>query len=141
MVVAAPLAGVIVAGLKAQLIPVIGAQANALVMGIGAWRHDLTRTLMDAHIPTTGGASSALEALRSNRDTSVLDTPLGVVRDSHYAYDSRPPLPDSTGKTTDKRERGKGQAAKPPRLDSLQSPAQRPPIARAKYGSRPKRKR
>ena len=64
-----------------SVILLVGAQVNALHMGIGYWRHDLTRTLMDQQIPTEGGAPTALLALRQARDARVFDSPVGIVRD------------------------------------------------------------
>jgi membrane protein len=68
-----------------SVILLVGAQVNALVMGIGAWRFDLSRTLMEYKIPTVGGAPTAVEALRRKDDPEVLDSPLGLARDSHDA--------------------------------------------------------
>jgi hypothetical protein len=65
-----------------SLILLIGAQINALTMGIGYWKFDLTRTLMDQRIPTLGGAPTAEEALRRTHDADVFDTPVGLARDS-----------------------------------------------------------
>jgi membrane protein len=64
-----------------SVILLVGAQVNSLHMGIGYWRHDLTRTLMDQQIPTEGGAPTALLALRQARDSKVFDSPVGIVRD------------------------------------------------------------
>ncbi len=58
-----------------------GAQVNALRMGIGHWRYDLPRTLMDQNIPTLDGAPTAMAALQQSRDADVFDTPVGIMRD------------------------------------------------------------
>lgn len=65
-----------------SLVLLVGAQVNALAMGIGYWKYDLTRVLMEAKIPTQGGAPTAMAALEANRDPSVTDAPVGLARDS-----------------------------------------------------------
>jgi membrane protein len=64
-----------------SLILLVGAQVNALAMGIGYWKYDLTRTLMDQRIPVRGGAPTAIDALYGANDSSVFETPLGIIRD------------------------------------------------------------
>jgi membrane protein len=68
-----------------SLILLVGAQVNALVMGIGYWRHDLTRVLMDQRIPTQGGAPTAVDALRANNDEDVFENRVGVLIDGPEA--------------------------------------------------------
>jgi uncharacterized BrkB/YihY/UPF0761 family membrane protein len=65
-----------------SLILLVGAQLNALTMGIGFWRQDLSRTLMEYKIPTEDGAPTALEALRIKGDPGLLDSPVGLARDA-----------------------------------------------------------
>ncbi len=64
-----------------SVVLLVGAQVNALHMGIGYWRYDLTRTLRDQRIPTEGGAPTAIEALQQAHDADLLNTPVGVMRD------------------------------------------------------------
>jgi len=49
-----------------SVILLVGAQVNALAMGIGYWRHDLTRMLMEQRLPAQGGAPTAFDALHAN---------------------------------------------------------------------------
>jgi hypothetical protein len=63
------------------LVVLIGAQVNALALGMGYWKHDLTRTLMDQRVPAIGGAATAMDALRQTGDAEVFDTPLGLLPD------------------------------------------------------------
>jgi membrane protein len=70
-----------------SLILLIGAQINALVMGIGYWEYDLSRVLMEARIPTRGGAPTAVAALTTARDPEVTDAPFGLARDSQEIED------------------------------------------------------
>jgi membrane protein len=66
-----------------SLLLLLGAQINSLSMGIGYWKYDLTRVLMDQQIPTIGGAPTAIDALeRSDDHGDALDSPLGLARDS-----------------------------------------------------------
>jgi membrane protein len=67
------------------LVALIGAQVNALALGMGYWKHDLTRTLMDQHVPAIGGAATAMDALRQTGDAEVFNTPLGLLRDEPQA--------------------------------------------------------
>jgi membrane protein len=65
-----------------SLLLLIGAQINALSMGIGYWKYDLTRVLMDQKIPTIGGAPTAIDALALSGYARALDSPVGLARDS-----------------------------------------------------------
>jgi membrane protein len=77
-----------------SLILLVGAQLNALTIGIGFWRFDLSRTLMEYQIPTEGGAPTALEALRAKGDPVLLESPFGLARDAQVVS-ARPSAPGS----------------------------------------------
>jgi hypothetical protein len=57
------------------LILLVGAQVNSLSMGLGYWKHDLTRTLVDQKVPTLGGVPSAADALQRPRVPEVSASP------------------------------------------------------------------
>ena len=61
----------------------VGAQVNALSMDLGPWRHDLTRMLMEHQFPTVDGKATALDALWSEEHGKTIESPIGLVRDSH----------------------------------------------------------
>jgi YihY family inner membrane protein len=68
-----------------SLLLLAGAQINALCMGIGYWKYDLTRVLMDQKIPTIGGAPTAIDALEASHHGDDFDSPVGLARDSVQA--------------------------------------------------------
>jgi membrane protein len=65
-----------------SLILLVGAQVNAMAMGIGYWRRNLSWALMEYEIPTEGGAPTAIEALHAKGDPSLLHSPVGLMRDA-----------------------------------------------------------
>jgi membrane protein len=75
-----------------SVILLVGAQLNALTMGIGCWRFDLSRMLMEYKIPTEGGAPTAMVALRARGDPGLLKSPVGLAHDAS-AFLSPPRAP------------------------------------------------
>jgi YihY family inner membrane protein len=72
-----------------SVVLLIGAQINALTMGIGPWRYDLSRELMDSEIPVTSGQPTALDALARAHGRAALDSPVGVARDMPQEAEQR----------------------------------------------------
>lgn len=64
-----------------SIVVLLGAQINALVMGIGPWKYDLTRELMEAEIPVTSGEPTALDALAREHGAEAMESPVGLARD------------------------------------------------------------
>jgi hypothetical protein len=62
---------------------------NALTLGIGSWRYDLSRMLMEYKFPTEGGEQTAVDALHAKGDPAVLESPLGLVRDAQMTPSSQ----------------------------------------------------
>ena len=79
-----------------SLVTIVGAQVNSLAMGIGYWEYDLTRTLMEYEIPVKEGAPTAIEALRAKADPAVINTPLGLARDTQQVRDPKPQYSTAT---------------------------------------------
>jgi membrane protein len=65
-----------------SLILLIGAQVNALAMGIGPWPYDLSRMLMEVKLPVQGGERTAMDAVRDEASAADKQSPLGVARDA-----------------------------------------------------------
>jgi membrane protein len=69
-----------------SVILLIGAQINALSMGIGPWPFDISRILMDYKVPADPGEPTALEA-QQRKDQGDFLPFSGVARDSQNVHD------------------------------------------------------
>jgi hypothetical protein len=92
-----------------SLVLLIGAQVNSMVMGIGPWKYDLTRELMEVEIPVTSGQPTAMEALEHKKDPSVTHSPVGLARDSQDVED--PAKHRDVGNSRDTRRAAQRQAS------------------------------
>jgi membrane protein len=78
-----------------SVVVLVGAQINALTMGIGPWKYDLSRELMDSEIPVTSGQPTALDALAREHGRQALESPVGVLRDTPQEAEKRAETPQS----------------------------------------------
>jgi membrane protein len=69
-----------------SVILLVGAQINALAMGIGPWSVDISRILMDYRVPADPGAPTALDALDHEDREDALPFS-GVARDSQDVHE------------------------------------------------------
>ena len=78
-----------------SVVLLVGAQINSLTMGVGPWKNDLSRELMDSEIPVTSGQPTALDALAREHGQEAMDSPVGVVRDTPQEAEKRAEAPQS----------------------------------------------
>jgi YihY family inner membrane protein len=78
-----------------SVVLLLGAQINALTMGIGPWKYDLSRELMDSEIPVTSGQPTALDALAREHGRAALESPVGVLRDTPREAEQRAETPQA----------------------------------------------
>lgn len=89
-----------------SVILLVGAQVNALSMGIGPWPFDLSRILMDYKVPAKPGEPTALEAESHAQPRAYLPFS-GVARDSQDVHDVVTP----SGEVEARKQREKEEAA------------------------------